>query len=66
MEKKQETIKFNNPPQVTRALVQKWLMSTKKEKGEKVHIAILEDILKMIDVALTHLVPEPAEPETKK
>ena len=66
MEKKQKTIEFHNPPQVTRALVQKWLTSTKKDKGEKVHIAVLEDILKMIDVALTHLVPGPAEPETKK
>lgn len=61
-----KTIEFHNTPQFTREFVNNWLTHTKKHKGSPTHIVVLEDVLKLIDVALTVLEPGPAAPENKK
>lgn len=61
-----KTIEFHNTPQFTREFVNNWLTHTKKHNDSPTHIAVLEDVLKLIDVALTVLQPGPAAPENKK
>ena len=61
-----KTIEFRNTPGLTREYVNNWLIHARKDKAAPAQIAILEDILKLIDVALTVLQPEPAAPENKK
>lgn len=61
-----KTIEFHNTPSFTREFVNNWLTHTKKHEHSPSHVAVLEDVLKLIDVALTVLEPGPAEPENKK
>lgn len=61
-----KTIEFHNTPQFTREFVNNWLTHTKKHNDSPTHIVVLEDVLKLIDVALTVLQPGPAAPENKK
>ena len=58
-----ETIKFHNTPALTREFVNNWLIHAKKDKKiQPAQIAALEDVLQLIDVAMTVLEPGPAEP----
>ena len=58
-----KTIEFHNTPGLTREYVNNWLTHAKKNKKIlPTQIAMLEDVLKLIDVALTVLQPGPAEP----
>lgn len=61
-----KTIEFHNTPGLTREYVNNWLIHARKDKAAPAQIAVLEDISKLIDVALTVLQPEPAAPENKK
>lgn len=61
-----KTIEFRNTPGLTREYVNNWLIHARKDKAAPAHIAVLEDILTLIDVALTVLQPEPAATENKK
>ena len=61
-----KTIEFHNTPGLTREYVNNWLIHASKDKAAPAQIAILEDVLKLIDVALTVLQPGPAAPEKKK
>lgn len=61
-----KTIEFRNTPGLTREYVNNWLIHARKDKAAPAQIAVLEDILKLIDVALTVLQPEPAAPKNKK
>lgn len=61
-----KTIEFHNTPGLTREFVNNWLIHARKDKAAPAQIAVLEDVLKLIDVALTVLQPEPADPEKKK
>lgn len=61
-----KTIEFRNTPGLTREYVNNWLIHARKDKAAPAQIAVLEDILKLIDVALTVLQPEPAATENKK
>ena len=56
------TIEFHNTPGLTREYVNNWLIHARKQKTAPAQIAVLEDTLKLIDVALTVLEPGPAEP----
>ena len=56
------TIEFHNTPGLTREFVNNWLTHARKNKAAPAQIAVLEDALKLIDVALTVLEPGPAEP----
>lgn len=61
-----KTIEFHNTPSLTREFVNNWLVHAKKDKNNAPsHVAVLEDVLKLIDVALTVLEPGPAVPENK-
>ena len=53
-----KTIEFHNTPYLTRELVDNWLMHAREDKRDSAEIALFEDILKMIDIALSVLVPE--------
>lgn len=57
-----KTIEFHNTPALTREYVNNWLIHARKEKKAPAQIAVLEDVLQLIDVALTVLQPGPAEP----
>lgn len=61
-----KTIEFHNTPGLTREFVNNWLIHDRKDKAAPAQIAVLEDVLKLIDVALTVLEPGPADPEKKK
>lgn len=61
-----KTIEFNNTPGLTREYVNNWLIHARKGKTTPAQIAVLEDVLKLIDVALTVLEPGPAAPENTK
>ncbi|MBR2771682.1 MAG: hypothetical protein IKD78_06680 [Bacteroidales bacterium] len=56
------TIEFHNTPDMTRAFVNNWLTHARKQKRPAAELAVLEDVLTMIDVAMTVLEPGPAEP----
>ena len=61
-----KTIEFHNTPQFTREFVNNWLTHTKKQNYSETHVAVLEDVLQLIDVALTVLQPGPAAPDNTK
>lgn len=61
-----KTIEFHNTPSFTREFVNNWLMHTKKHEHSSVHVAVLEDVLQLIDVALTVLEPGAAPENTKQ
>lgn len=62
-----KTIEFHNTPAMTREVVNNWLVHAGKQKGtEPGQIAILEDVLKLIDVAIGVLQPEPTASGTAK
>jgi len=61
-----KTIEFHNTPQFTREFVNNWLTHVKKHNDSPTHIAVLEDVLQLIDVALTVLEPGPTAPDNKK
>lgn len=57
----EKTVEFHNTPQLTREFVNNWLTHARKEKTTPpASIAVLEDVLKMCDIALTVLQPGPA------
>lgn len=61
-----ETIQFSNTPQLTREYVNNWLVQAKKDKKKTLaELALLQDILTLIDVALTVLEPNPKESGNK-
>ena len=60
-----KTIEFHNTPGLTREYVNNWLIHARKQKAAPSQIAVLEDTLKLIDVALTVLEPGPAESAKK-
>lgn len=58
-----KTIQFHNTPALTREYVNNWLTHARKDKkAQPAQLAVLEDVLQLIDVALTILEPGPAEP----
>lgn len=58
-----KTIQFHNTPALTREYVNNWLTHARKDKqAQPAQLAVLEDVLQLIDVALTVLEPGPAEP----
>ena len=58
-----QTIQFHNTPALIREYVNNWLIHARKDKkAQPAQLAVLEDVLQLIDVALTILEPGPAEP----
>ena len=61
----EDTIQFYNTPQFYLAYTANWLVKKKKEKASPAEIAIVEDLHKLVKVAINALEPGPAEPEIK-
>ena len=60
-----KAIMFHNAPALTREFVNNWLLHAKKDKNTNpAQIAVLEDIVKLIDVAMQVLQPEPEKAKT--
>ena len=58
-----KTITFHNTPALTREFVNNWVTHARKDpKTPPATIAVLEDIVKLIDVAMESLQPGPADP----
>jgi len=54
----QKTIKFHNTPELTKAYVENWLVHARKDKQmTAAHIAAIEDILALINIAMQSLTP---------
>lgn len=60
-----KTIQFHNTPSFTREFINNWLEHIKKGEKSPVHIAVFEDVLTLIDVAMSILEPGPAEQNSK-
>ena len=58
-----KTIEFHNTPGLTREYVNNWLIHARNDQAAPAQIAVLEDVLQLIDVALSVLAPGPAEPD---
>ena len=65
-QQKQEKIEFHNTPSFYLEYVKNWLVHKKNEKSNPAEIAIIEDIKKLVEIAVDVLTPIPAEPENKK
>jgi len=63
---KQQTLTFHNTPSFYLAYTENWLAQQKKAKADPAQIAIVEDIHKLVGVAVSALTPVPAEPEKTK
>lgn len=65
----QKLITFNNTPQYYLEYTKNWLIHQRKAKANPVEIAIVEDICKLVEIAVNVLEPVgkikpvPAEPE---
>ena len=58
-----KTIQFHNTPALTREYINNWLTHARSDKkAQPAQLAVLEDVLQLIDVAMTVLEPGPAEP----
>lgn len=58
-----KTIEFHNTPALTREYINNWLTHARNDKkAQPAQLAVLEDVLQLIDVALTILEPGLAEP----
>lgn len=60
-----KVIQFHNTPRLVREYVNNWLTHARKEKKSPAELAVLEDVLTMLDVALEFLEPGPAEQKDK-
>lgn len=60
---KQKTITFHNTPMFYLEYTKNWLAYKRKEKAPATELAIVEDIYKLVEVAIGVLDPAPAEPE---
>lgn len=57
-----KTISLHNTPQFYLEYVRNWVVKARKEKANPVEVAIVEDIAKLIEIAVESLEPNPAAP----
>lgn len=59
---KPQVVTFHYPPQQVKKFVENWRaeMSKKKETTPE-HLAVMSDILQLIDIAMGHLTAQPAK-----
>lgn len=62
----EQTLTFHNTPSFYLAYTENWLAQKKASKANPAEIAIVEDIHKLVGVAVSALTPVPAEPENTK
>ena len=61
-----KTISFHNTPSLYIEYTKNWLAHRRKEKANPAELAIVEDLHKLVEIAVGVLDPVPAEPETEK
>lgn len=59
-------VTFHNAPAFYVAYMDNWLAHQRKEKANPAEIAIVEDIKKLVEIAVAQLEPVPAEPGNLK
>jgi len=64
--KPEQTISFHNTPSFYLEYTKNWLAHQRKEKANPAEIAIVEDIQKLVEIAVGVLDPVPAEPATEQ
>lgn len=62
---KKNVITFHNTPRFYLEYTKNWLAHQRKEKANPAEIAIVEDIQKLVEIAVGVLDPVPAEPGIK-
>lgn len=60
------TIHLHNTPTFYLEYMKNWLAHKKKENANPAELAIVEDLHKLVEIAVGVLDPAPAEPETTK
>ena len=58
-----KTISFHNTPTFYLEYTKNWLAHQRKAKSNPAEIAIVEDLHKLVEIAVAQLEPAPAEPE---
>ena len=65
-EKKQECISFHNTPSFYLEYTKNWLAHQRKAKANPAELAIVEDLHKLVEIAVGVLDPVPAAPATEQ
>lgn len=63
---KKEIISFHNTPAFYLEYTKNWLAHQRKAKANPAELAIVEDVCKLVEIAVGVLDPAPAEPGTKQ
>lgn len=63
---RKETITFHNTPSFYLEYTKNWLTHQRKANANPAELAIVEDLHKLVEIAVGVLDPAPAEPETSK
>ena len=66
MPEKDKTISFHNTPSFYLEYTKNWLAHRRKEKANPAELAIVEDLHKLVEIAVGVLDPVQAEPVTEK
>lgn len=66
MPENNKTISFHNTPSFYLEYTKNWLAHRRKEKANPAELAIVEDLHKLVEIAVGVLDPVPAAPETEK
>ena len=65
-EKTQEqTVSFHNTPSFNLEYIKNWLAHLRKAKAKPAEIAVVEDLCKLVEIAVGVLDPVPTESENK-
>ena len=65
-QKKGQIIQFHNAPSFYVEYTKNWLAHQRKVNANPAELAIVEDIQKLVEIAVGVLDPVPAAPETKQ
>ncbi len=65
-QKQEQTISFHNTPSFYLEYTKNWLAHQRKAKANPAELAIVEDLHKLVEIAVGVLNPVPAEPETEQ
>lgn len=65
-QEKKQTITFHNTPAFYVEYTKNWLAHQRKAKANPAELAIVEDICKLVEIAVGVLDPVPAAPETEQ
>lgn len=65
-QKKEQTISFHNTPSFYLEYTKNWLAHKRNEKANPAELAIVEDLHKLVEIAVGVLDPVPAAPATEQ